>query len=311
MGYLSRKSFLAVMILALGVLVIVQWGNWSPREKPDTAQPVQTSALPAAPVPEATATKLPTGVRHSRPAVAEAGPAIRVSNGLLSISVNNQALGGVLKEIGRQSGIAFHVSGEIAAHRVSLSLHEVPFDQGLAQLLADFDSVHYFGAQNSSVRGLQAVWIYPQGQGLASAKDNEHASAGPRYGAEPAYRSPMQQAADADPAIRAQALSALAEGSEPGVDAATARATLQAALSDPDPQVRAQALNGLVSTDRDAAFAYQLQGLRDADPAVRLMAVGTLEAQGQGMALLQAALNDPDAEVRLAARLQLEQHRPK
>jgi hypothetical protein len=29
------------------------------------------------------------------------------------------------------------------------------------------------------------------------------------------------------------------------------------------------------------------------------------------MALLQAALNDPDEEVRLAARLQLERNRPK
>lgn len=303
MSYLSRKSFLAVMILALSVLVIVHWENWSLRGEQDKFQPVQTPALSAAPVPEALAPKLPMG--------AESGQAIRVSNGLLSISVKNRTLGSVLNEISRQSGIAFHVSGEIAARRVSLTLQGVPFDKGLAQVLSDFDSVHYFGAQNSSARGLQAVWVYPQGQGLASARENERASAGQRSDTGTAYRSPMQQAADVDPAIRAQALSALAEGSEPGVDPAAARAALQAALSDADPQVRAQALNGLVSTDRDAAFAYQLQGLRDADPAVRLMAVGTLEAQGQGMALLQAALNDPDAEVRQAARLQLEQNRPK
>lgn len=310
MSNLSRKSLLAVVVLALSVLALVRWGNWSLRGEQDTVQTVQMPALSAPALPKAMAPALPTSAQHSS-AAAEAGQAIRVSNGLLSVSVRNQSLGRVLKEIERQSGIAFHVSGEIAAHRFSLTLREVPLDKALAQLLSDFDSVHYFGAQNSSARGLQAVWIYPQGQGLASARDHERASAGPRSGADPAYRSPVQQAADADPAIRAQALSALAEGSEPGVDPATARAALQAALADPDPQVRAQALNGLVSADRDAAFAYQLQGLRDADPAVRLMAVGTLEAQGQGMALLQAALNDPDEEVRLAARLQLERNRPK
>lgn len=310
MSNLSRKSLLAVMVIALSVLALVRWGNSSQGGEQARVQIVQTPALSAPPLPKSMAPTLPAGVQHSSPA-AEAGQAIRVSNGLLSVSAKNQALGAVLKEIGRQSGVAFHVSGEIAAHRVSLTLREVPFEIGLAQVLSEFDSVHYFGAQNSRARGLQAVWIYPQGQGLAATKDHERASAGPRSGADAAYRSPVQQAADADPAIRAQALSALAEGSEPGVDPATARAALQSALSDADPQVRAQALNGLVSSDPDAAFAYQVQGLRDADPAVRLMAVGTLEAQGPGMALLQAALNDPDAEVRQAARLQLERDRPK
>ncbi|NML14692.1 HEAT repeat domain-containing protein [Azohydromonas caseinilytica] len=242
---------------------------------------------------------------------AEPGKAVGISDGLLSLSVKNQALGSVLNEIGRQSGIDFHVPGEIAAHPVSVSMRGMPVEQGLARVLAHYDSIYYFAARNSAARSLVSVWVYPQGQGFAAGSDNGHRDAGRRLDAELAYRSPIRLATDADPAIRLQAISTLAEGSEAGVDRATARAALETALSDPDAQVRAQALSGLVSNDSNAAFAYQIQGLRDADPAVRLMAVETLAAEGEGRALLQSALNDPDEAVRQAARLQLEPHSPK
>ena len=146
---------------------------------------------------------------------------------------------------------------------------------------------------------------------MDSWRDNERRDAGKQLDANLAYRSPIQLATDADPAIRLQAISALAEGSEAGVDRATARATLETAMSDPDPQVRAQALSGLVNSDSNAAFVYQVQGLRDSDPVVRLMTVETLTGEGQGIALLQSALNDSDEAVRMAVRLQLEQNRSK
>ena len=92
---MSRTSFWTVAILVLSVPIAVQFGNWALQGEQDAAQSIQQSAPAATPAPVAIAPEPPGAAQGSGPA-AESKLDIRFANGLLSVSVNNRALGLVL-----------------------------------------------------------------------------------------------------------------------------------------------------------------------------------------------------------------------
>lgn len=106
-----------------------------------------------------------------------------------------------------------------------------------------------------------------------------------------------------DPAIRLQALSALS-GSDK-IDEVALRAALDGALVDQDASVRGYAVQAIAGQGGAEAMDHLWQAMLDPDPVVRVMAVESVVPQEQGIALIEAALSDPDEAVRSAAMLRL------
>lgn len=91
----------------------------------------------------------------------------------------------------------------------------------------------------------------------------------------------------------------LASGREGDADV---RETLRAALTDNDPRVRAQAISSFANREGEGAYAALQEALQDSDSSVRRMAVGS----ANNKALLQLAVNDSEASIRLLAQNKLE-----
>jgi hypothetical protein len=107
--------------------------------------------------------------------------------------------------------------------------------------------------------------------------------------------------ADPDPQVRTAAIRYLAtlQSSPEG------RQALTQAVADADPQVRTEALRMLSQDPRNKPVALLAQVIKgDADRQVRLAAIETLSgSDGElAQAVLRGALDDPDAELREAAK---------
>jgi hypothetical protein len=102
-----------------------------------------------------------------------------------------------------------------------------------------------------------------------------------------------------EPARRADAVAALAisRGTSPRI-----RQALESALADADPAVRAQAVSVLARRFADSAAPALRQALADDQASVRLMAV---DHAGSDRTLLAQALDDPDRIVRTLAERKL------
>jgi hypothetical protein len=106
-----------------------------------------------------------------------------------------------------------------------------------------------------------------------------------------------------DPVIRLQALLALSESDK--IDEVALRAALDGALVDQHASVRGYAVQAIADRGGAEAMDHLWQAMRDPDPVVRVMAVESVVPQEQGIALIEAALSDPDEAVRSAATLRL------
>lgn len=107
-----------------------------------------------------------------------------------------------------------------------------------------------------------------------------------------------------NPEQRASALSHLtASGS---ADATVYRNLLERALSDEDAEVRAQAVYGLAKHGGAETPAMLQSALHDGDASVRLMAVDSMGTDAEHIELLREALTDSDETVRTLAALKLE-----
>jgi HEAT repeat protein len=114
----------------------------------------------------------------------------------------------------------------------------------------------------------------------------------------------LQAARAENPRERADALARLA--ADASVDAQVLQGVLEQGMADADPEVRAQAVSGLARQGGVDMLPLLQTALRDPDASVRLMAVGTMRAQAQDLALLREALADPDESVSALAAMKLE-----
>lgn len=270
-----QKSFRAVLLsLLLGSTVSALSGTVG--EGPNPVAGTLSSAQP-----KATASENPSGSK----------PIITVTEGHLSIQVQNRSLKAILAEVSRKSGLPIIVDEGIKDHRVSLHFPDLPFDQGLLVLLQELDSFFYYGVQGQSPASLRAVWVYPKGQGRRIVP------VGPEVWA--SADEMRERLSDPDPTERARAVEVLLE--RQGKRAFDV--SLQA-LEDDDEKVRYQALyhaqKAGVAPPRDVLLKLVQS---DPSPVVRFLALDTI-ANVPGAdpehvrEVAESALNDPHEAVR-------------
>jgi len=102
------------------------------------------------------------------PAVAQESAArmsITVEKGRMTCSIDNSSLLEVLEDLGGKTAIAFVPAESIANDRLSLEVADVPVDDGIRQLLRDYDTFLYYAPGDDSVASLRVVWLYAKGAG--------------------------------------------------------------------------------------------------------------------------------------------------
>jgi hypothetical protein len=204
-------------------------------------------------------------------------------------------------------------AGNASNQPVSLELQGLPLEQGLREILKDYDTVFSYGAEeNGEGEGkepqalLKAVWIYPKGQG------GQRTPVPP----EPEASTNEQQERLTSPKAteRAHAVELLVE--QEGEEALD---KVIEALKDRDTKVRSRTLQAALDSGLPLATAL-LEGLvqHDPSPTVRSMALEAL-ASGSGdppvpdshlRTVAGLALNDPSPDVREQAREIIEQLEP-
>ena len=103
-----------------------------------------------------------------RPAVAQESPArksISVESGRMSCRIENASLLEVLEDLSGKTAIAFVPAESISNDRVSLEVADLPVDDGIRQLLRDYDSFLFYAPGDDRVASLRVVWLYPKGAG--------------------------------------------------------------------------------------------------------------------------------------------------
>jgi HEAT repeats len=108
-----------------------------------------------------------------------------------------------------------------------------------------------------------------------------------------------------EPEMRLQALSLLNEIEQ--ADETTVLSALRAGAADGDADVQRYAIEALAAQGSPDAMAYLRQALRNPDPAVRVLVIGSVDTHGQGLPLLQEALADAEEAVRALAAFRLQQ----
>jgi HEAT repeat protein len=108
-----------------------------------------------------------------------------------------------------------------------------------------------------------------------------------------------------NPEVRLQALASLSGQEQP--DKTATKLVLETALEDKDSRVREYAVQALASQDGREANEYLREALNDPDAGVRMRAVESVGLEGQGIALLQEALSNPDELVQTIAEERLKQ----
>ena len=106
-----------------------------------------------------------------------------------------------------------------------------------------------------------------------------------------------------NPKLRMSAIERLAIEGQPGDE--TVYNILKKSLSDPNPGVRVQALYGVIRQNQENTLPLLQQALSDSDADVRLTAV---ENCADNPWILQQALNDDDSNIRESAKAKLAIH---
>src|SRR5574341_1079877 len=220
-------------------------------------------AFPAEPKPQA----LPS---------AAASPSVSFRGGRLSVETRGAALGEVLAEVQKKSGIKFRVRTTLPTDAISTSFRNVPVETAIRRLLGrDFDLVWFYTAPK---RGL--------GKRVGG------------LGAEGSVRRQPKPGDSADLKARLTAIENLSDEK-----AAKALPPLLSALSDNDARVRAAAAEALGELGGPSAVPALRAGLKDPDSEVREAGVDALGDIGgpEAERVLRQALADPDEDVRDAA----------
>jgi hypothetical protein len=230
----------------------------------------------------------------------------------------------VVDEIAGKTGTRVHYSA-LPDQRVTATCSGTTAQQILQCLLgpeADLMSRYPSGLPQGDPREQSAeIWVLessfedrpfstdPQDSGQGAAADIQKKEAG-RHQTNSAQSEPeeigklVEMAAGKDPAQRAKAIARLA--TDERTDEATFRNTLENALLDENAEVRAQAVYGLARHGGAGTLAMLQAALHDSDADVRLMAVDSAGTDAEGLALLREALADSDETVRTFAALKLE-----
>jgi hypothetical protein len=266
----------------------------------------QTVQTPAQTVPTSDAKKdaLPPDAKKDAegkrdPQTSIAKPPARLvtlaADGTLSVTGSRASLQAVLNEISVQAKFAIVLADALERERVSVVLRDVPLEEGLKRLLAAYDAFYLYSAPDNKSPGLiNAIWVYPRGEGRAlepvpptlwaSTKELE------------------QQLDDPDPNVRSNTYEALIERRGD-----RALATVLRGLVDIDESVRLMTLTTALNTGIEIpASDLHAVVLSDQSQHVRMLALEALEGKSEAEAIAESVKDDSDELIRNQARLMLE-----
>jgi hypothetical protein len=222
--------------------------------------------------------------------LADAGPAVTLKDGRLSVRLRNRSLGSLIDEISTKAGVPIVISDEVGAQLVSVSFQNLPLDEGLRQILSKQDAFFFYGVDEQEPSSLKVVWVYPKGQGrgMAPVPPDKWAST----------KDLEAMADDKDPRARSRAIEALVERKgEAALD------VVLKALQDSNDEVRAQALYGAVKAGvqlSDGVLSNLM--VNDPSPDVRLLALQGLSNSPDARVAAEHAVDDPSEPVRVQAQ---------
>src|SRR6185369_2934366 len=126
---------------------------------------------------------------------------VSFKNGRLSVGALNRTVAGILEEISREAPVAIVMATGVGEERASISFQDVMLEEGLRQILKDYDAFFFYGADKEGPAALKVVWVYPRG------KAQGYAPVPPELWASTKELEPML--ADPDPQVRSRAIESL------------------------------------------------------------------------------------------------------
>jgi HEAT repeat protein len=219
---------------------------------------------------------------------------IAIEEGRITGTIRSYPLEAVLEELSSRTGVALVPADDmdLGTARVSAELRGVPLDQGLRQLLKNYDVFFYYGAVGNASSALRSVWIYPKGTAAALRPVPPEAWA--------STKDLQAGLTDSDPTVRARAYEALM--SRP--DRESRELAMQALRgTEPDEMVRERILSSAFSTGGQLPPDVLMYLTRsDSSERIRLIALDALASEPTAKEAARAALNDPSELVRNRAK---------
>lgn len=213
-----------------------------------------------------------------------------LQDGRLSVKAQGLPLKSILDEISRKATVAFVQAAGVGGQPTSVQFQDLTLEEGLRQILKDYDTFFFYGAEREAPASLKVVWVYPKGRGkgLAPVPPEEWASTKEVEG----------MLGDSDPEVRARAIETLIERKR----GQALDAVLQA-LRDKDDRVRGRALYAALSRGVKPPPDTLIDlALNDASPDVRFLAPDALSDHPDVRAIAERALEDPSPPVQNKAQ---------
>jgi hypothetical protein len=253
---------------------------------------------------------------------------INLHENLLSIDAKQVPWQKLLAKLKEKTQISIQTAKPIESI-VTVSIPALPVTEALQQLFIHrFDSVFLLSEQKADNSAIpKAVWLFGDAKdnsartNLSEAKyannktgKNSFATAGSNipvkeYIDDATIMAVVDKARNSEnPEARVEALASLSGQGQP--DENSVKLALETALVDTDARVREYAVQALANQNGQDAVVYMRDALGDPDAGVRMKAVESIVLEGQGITLLQEALNNPDELVRAIAEERLKQINP-
>ncbi|MBI3802614.1 MAG: hypothetical protein HY282_02500 [Nitrospirae bacterium] len=252
---------------------------------------------------------------------------VAAEKGRLTVRAADVSLGRLFEEIGQQMEITIYGEPRLTAERITISLRDLPIEEGLRRILAKHDFAVLFsntgGENGPSLHRLTEVWIFPDRGGpttdptrrdealvaLSMTGNNSKKSALSiankviesmgKHSMESSGPALLDLLQSPDRSVRLGALDALNNlGSLVPSDQ-----VVRAALRHDDPQTRIAVLTLGFPVPREALIEHALY---DPSAAVRLEALHALEGDAEVEKIAGEAVRDSDPMVRETADRMLE-----
>lgn len=217
---------------------------------------------------------------------------VTIKDGRLSVDAQGRSLERLASEISDRSGVPIILDSTVAKHSVTAKFQDLSLDEGLRQILKDYDTFFFYGVDNDRPASLKGVWAYPKGKarGMAPVPPEKWAST----------KEFEAMLADKDPEVRGKAIETLVEREGQG-----ALDAVLTSLHDDNDQVRTRALYGAVRAGVQVSDdVLNNLALNDPSADVRLLALQSLSNSNSQDArqIAQRALDDSSEPVRVEAR---------
>jgi hypothetical protein len=207
---------------------------------------------------------------------------VRFEREVLTVQAHQVRLQDLMKEISRRAYVAIELGDGISEQRISAEFNNLPLEQGLREILADYDVFTY----HRGGKGLLTVWVYGklEGRGLFPVPFETWASTAD-------LQERLQNPGAEE---RAAALEALVDRG-----GAISEQELIKALDDPEERVRTVALYEALN-DGLTLPADRLMDLaaNDSSYNVRFLALRNLAGKTAEGQAIDAALDDPNPVIR-------------